>query len=179
VIEMTDYVVFEGEKAALNDFLKEFFPEDEISMVQNSLALLRDSLDETEEFRIKRELPTHTENSTLGLLVYNDNYFINVRKSSIALLGLILDIAFAKGFATFVLAHFGVTAEAIRKLTQDEKKFLIYVKAGKTVFDQEKNCYIIKDAAEDFSSEEIKEMTSNLKEHSIVQDIDGVLKVCF
>ena len=176
---MTDYVVFEGERAALKDFLKEYFPEDEISMVQNSLALLRDSLDETEEFRVKRELPTHTENSMMGLLIYNDNYFINVRKSSIALLGLILDNAFTQGFATFVLEHFGVTAEAIRKLTQDEKRFLIFVKSGRVVFDQEKNSYIIRDASEDFSSEEIKEMVKNLQEHSIVKDIDGVLKVCF
>lgn len=176
---MTDYVSFEGGKTELMDFLKEYYSECEIGKVQNGLAILRDSLDETEVFRVRRKLPEQTENGMMGLLIVNDSYYINVRKSSIALLGLMLDIVFTKGFASFVLAHFGVTAEAIRKLPQNEKKFLIFVKAGRVVFDEEKKCYIIKDSTEDFSVEEIKEMINNLKDLSIVREKEGVLKVCF
>lgn len=177
---MTDhYVSFEGDNTGITDFLKQYYREDEIELVKRSFSLLRDSLDSSEKLVIHKEVPA-LDGTTMGLMFLQDNYYINVRISSIAFLGLILDVAFTKGFASFVLATFGVTAKAIRKLKPEEKKVLVLVRAGKVRFNSEGTAYVIEDeVSQDFTDEDIKAIILKLEDDDIVYDKDGVLKMYF
>lgn len=65
--------------------------------------------------------------------------------TTIAFIGLLLDIEFTEGFSSFVLGVFGVVADVIRKLSDTEKCVLLLVKAGDILI--EEGQYVLKDSA--------------------------------
>lgn len=71
------------------------------------------------------------------------DYYINIKKTTLAFLGLVIDIRFTKGFLGFVLSVFGVHAEAIRKLSKKEKCVLLLVKYDSIKYESGK--YFVQD----------------------------------
>lgn len=93
-------------------------------------------LDNDEIFEIKKEMQQQENN--LGFMIPNTNYYINVKKTTIALIGLLLDIQFTKGFTSFILETFGITADTIRKLSEIEKCVLLLIKTESVIIDEGK-----------------------------------------
>ena len=94
----SEYICFEGTSEELHKWLEDYFDADQVDLVVRSLPTLIEALNESES--VKAVKPKKDE---LELLISDDNYFINVRKTTLALLGLILDIAFTRGAATLAL----------------------------------------------------------------------------
>lgn len=175
----SEYVHFEGGNKGLDQFLGQYFSEEGTDLVHHNLSLLKDSLDESETFRIIQRVPDFGDYER-GFMFFQNNYYINLRMTTLALIGLILDIKFTKGFTTFVLATFGVKVGEIKELKQDEKQFLLLVNAGKVVKDQESGEYCINNENnQEFSSVKIRELADKLIEDKIIYDKDGKLKVFF
>ena len=175
----SEYVHFEGGDKDLDQFLGQYFSEESTSLVHHNMSLLKDSLDQSETFQISKSLPDLSENER-GFMFFRNNYYINLRMTTLALIGLILDLKYTKGFTTFVMSTLGIKAGEIKKLKQDEKQFLLLVNAGKVIKDQESGEYSVDDTNNhEISSEKIQEMADKLIEDKIVYDKDGKLKVFF
>ena len=160
---------------ATEDFLIDYYDEQDIPIIQHCLGTLHDALNETECLKVNSR-----EDSTLNLIIMDGKYFLNVRKTTIALIGLVLDIAFAKGFASFVLAVFGLNAAKIRKLEYSEKRVLLYVQAEKINFDPDKNEFVIHgDINYEFEAEQLKTIIEKLLEDEIISRKGNFLKINF
>lgn len=175
----SEYVHFEGVDKDLDRFLGQYFSEESASLVHHNMSLLKDSLDESETLQVRKTLPDSGDNER-GFMFFQNNYYINLRMTTLALIGLILDLTFTKGFTTFVMSTLGIKVGEIKKLKQDEKQFLLLVNAGKVIKDQESGEYSVDDTNNhEFSSEKIQEITDKLIEDKIVYDKDGKLKIFF
>ena len=168
-----EYISFEGTDEELNEFLGGYFEKAQIPLVRHCLGTLYDALDETETLRAETE-----DHQEIGLILPGGNYFLNVRKTTIALLGLVLDIAYTRGFASFVLQMFGVTADKIRKLSADEKQILLWINAGKISIDRETSEYIYADENCGFSSDQIRKIIDKLAEDEVVRNSGDTVKIC-
>ena len=101
-------------------------------MVRQSLPLLNDFLNESEFFQ-SREITT-SDNESMGFIVSNE-YSINIRKTTLILFAVILDMSLTKGAAMGLLTMTGVASQSIRRLNKDEKKVIPLINAGKISFD--------------------------------------------
>ncbi len=172
-----EYVFFEGTGAKMESFWANYFDQTGVALVQRNLGIIHDALNKTEHFDIK-----HTDDSSMNLVMMDGEYFLSVRKTTIALVGLILDITFTKGFATFVLGLFGFHADQIRKLNYEEKRILLLIQADKIWFDHARNEYnkAIDDEIDyEFPPETIKTIINGLIDKGIVVRKDNRLKVAF
>lgn len=97
--------------------------------IVRSLPLFSNVIDDDEEVEITRR--EHGQKNGMGFVIPKTNYYINLKMTTIAFVGLLLDIGFTEGFTSFALSIFGVTADAIRKLSDTEKCVLVLVKAGR------------------------------------------------
>ncbi len=171
-----DFISFEGSSKELDGFLGEYFPADQIKLVRKTMPSLVTALNKDETIK---KVQKKDDAGGLGLIIFDD-YFINVRKTTLALFALVMDIAYTKGFATFIFAAFGITAEKIRKLDYDEKQILLLINAEKILIDTEKDEYEINDERDyGYSSEEIKSIIDKLEEDDVVIRKGRELRVAF
>lgn len=121
-----DYINIQGDENTVILELSKYTSQGGAKLIIQNMSSFMDVLDDDEAFDIKKEKPEQTDG--LGFIVPKTNYYLNVKKTTIAFIGLLLDIQFAEGFASFVLNIFGITADAIRKLTNIEKCVLLLLK---------------------------------------------------
>lgn len=175
---INDYIVFNGTDTDLTSFLSEFFPPDQIKLVHSTLPLLKSSLNEFETFEKKR-VEMDSDGSGLNLIVL-DNYYINMRKTTLAFFALVMDIACTKGFATFIFETFGVSSHKFRKLSFDEKQIILLINAEKILIDTNTDVYEINDERDyGYSSEKIKFIIDKLVEDDVVIRKGRSLKIVF
>ncbi len=140
-----DYVRIQGDENTIIQELSKYVNQGGAKLILQNLSSYIDVFDDDETFDIKEEKQEQEEG--LGFVVPQTNYFLNVKKTTIAFVGLLFDIQFTKGFASFILEVFGVTADTIRKLTDIEKCVLLLIKTdsvsmdnGKYMFCDAPNC---------------------------------------
>ena len=108
--------------------LSKYVNSDGARIFVHNLQMFSNVLDEDERVEIKRE--KRKQKTGMGFVVPKTNYYINLKMTTIAFIGLLLDISFTEGFTSFALEIFGVTAGVIRKLSDKEKCVLFHIKAG-------------------------------------------------
>jgi len=133
-----DFIHIEGSETEVIHTLSEFMNEGSVLLLIRSMPLYSTLLDDCETFKRADNQPSEND---MGLIVPKSNYFVNMKKTTIALVGLLLDVRFTMGFSSFVLSHFGIQAEAIRKLSPVEKCVLLHIKAS-SIRTSEGTCYI-------------------------------------
>ena len=171
----SEYICFEGTAEELHKWLEDYFDADQVDLVVRSLPTLVEALNESES--VKAVKPKKDE---LELLISDDNYFINVRKTTLALLGLILDIAFTRGAASLALQLTGNGADKIRKLSYDEKQILLLINADKILIDPGTGEYSINDEKNyHYTSGRIKEIIDKMADNDIVKVNGRDIRICF
>lgn len=120
-------IVVRGDEKEIIAELSKYIDPGDVRIVVRSLPVFSELIDDDEVLEISKE--TQEQGSSMGFVVPKTNYYINLKKTTIALIGLLLDIGFAEGFAAFILGIFGVSADVIRKLSDTEKCVLFLVKA--------------------------------------------------
>lgn len=125
--EAVEYVTAEGDEDAVIGALSAYVGEGGAKLILKSLPLCRELLGEGEFFEEGRsfEGPAHG----MGFMVPRSSYYINLKKTTLALLGLLLDVYFTKGFTSFLLSLFGVTADSFQRLSDVEKCVLLFLRS--------------------------------------------------
>lgn len=136
-------ILIRGEEKDIISELSKYINPDDIKMIIRSLPVFSDLIDDDEDLEISRA-GQEPENG-MGFVIPKSNYYINLKKTTIAFIGLVLDIRFTEGFTSFILSIFGVAADAIRKLSDMEKCVLFLVKADAVLTGEDE--YTLKDSA--------------------------------
>ncbi len=121
-----DYINIQGDENSIIQELSKYMNQGGAKLIVQNLSSYIDILDDDEIFDVKEE--KREQENGLGFMIPKTNYYLNVRKTTIAFIGLLFDIQFTKGFASFILDIFGVTADTIRKLSEVEKCVLLLIK---------------------------------------------------
>lgn len=121
-------IVVHGDEKEIISELSKYINPDDVRIVVRSLPAFRELIEDDEALEIRKE--SREQGSGMGFVIPKTNYYINLKMTTIAFIGLILDIAFTKGFAAFIFGLFGFTADVIRKLPDTEKCVLLLVKEG-------------------------------------------------
>lgn len=172
-----EYICFKGNDDELNVLLSEYFSKEQISVVRQSLPLLNDFLNES-EFIQSREITT-SDNESMGFIVSNE-YSINIRKTTLILFAVILDMSLTKGAAMGLLTMTGVASQSIRRLNKDEKKVIPLINAGKISFDADTGKYKINDGTDHgYSPEQLKLIIDKMLDNEIVEKEGEALKIAF
>ena len=170
-----EYVSFEGSDKEFDAFLSEYYEGNKTELFLHSMGTVYDALNETETVRIVLKDSCDVR---LGLVTTEMNYHLNVRKTTLALIGLIMDITLTKGFASFALEMFGVTAGKIRRLTPKEKQILLLINAEKILIDEKTDTYEINDERDyGFTSDQIKSIIDKLVDDEVVKRKGRELKI--
>ncbi len=119
-------IVIHGDEKEIIGELSNYINPDDVRIVVRSLPVFRELIEDDETLEIRKG--SQEQGSGMAFVIPKTNYYINLKVTTIAFIGLILDIAFAEGFAAFILGLFGVTADVIRKLSDTEKCVLLFVK---------------------------------------------------
>ena len=172
-----EYICFKGNDDELNELLSKYFLRAQIGMARQSLPLLNDFLNESEFFQ-SREI-TASDNESMGFIVSNE-YSINIRKTTLILFAVILDMSLTKGAATGLLTMTGVASQSIRRLNNDEKKIIPLINAGKISFDADTGKYMINDGTDHgYSPDQLKSIIDKMLDNEIVEKEGEVLKIAF
>ncbi|MBP3477754.1 MAG: hypothetical protein J6K48_15785 [Lachnospiraceae bacterium] len=123
-----DYINIQGDENTIIRELSNYMNQGGAKLIVQNLSSFMDVLGDDEAFDIKEEIQKQEDG--LGFIVPRTNYYLNVKKTTIAFIGLLFDIQFTKGFASFVLDILGITADKIRKLTDIEKCVLLLIRTG-------------------------------------------------
>lgn len=173
-----EHIFFRGSSTELDTYLSEFFPPDQTRIVRNMMPMLRASLNESEVLE-KESVTRQCADALLGLIVEED-YHLNMRKTTLALFALVMDIACTKGFTTFVFETFGLSSHKLRRLNYDEKQIVLLINAEKILTDADGNQYEINDERDyGYSSDEIRRIIDKLVEDDVVIRKGRKLKVAF
>lgn len=121
-----DYINIQGDENTIILELSKYMNQGGAKLMIQNLISFMDALDEDDVFNITEEIPEQKDG--LGFIVPKTNYYLNIKKTTLAFIGLLFDIQFTQGFTSFVLNIFGITADTIRKLSNIEKCVLLLVK---------------------------------------------------
>lgn len=136
------YITIHGNENDIISELSQYMsPSDARIMVRN-FSVFKNLLDEDETLEINRKSPD-SENG-LNFLIPTTNYYVNLKMTTFAFIGLILDIEFTKGFTSFILSAFGISVDVIKKLSDTEKCVLLLVKAEAVLVREDK--YVLIDS---------------------------------
>ena len=138
-----DYINIQGDENSIIQELSKYMNQGGAKLIVQNMPSFMDILDDDEAFDITKEKQEQEEQ--LGFMVPKTNYYLNVKKTTIAFIGLLFDIQFTQGFASFALNIFGITADTIRKLTDIEKCVLLLLKTDSIIIDNGE--YAISDAS--------------------------------
>lgn len=136
-------IMIRGDEEDVIEELSKYVNGDGVRVVVRSLLAFSNVIDDDEELEINRG--QDCQENSMGFVIPKTNYYINLKMTTIAFVGLLLDIGFTEGFSSFTLSIFGVTADAIRKLSDTAKCVLLLVKAGDVWVEEGK--YILRDSA--------------------------------
>ncbi len=136
-----DYINIQGDEGIVISELSKYVNQGGAKLIVQNLPFFIDVLDDGETFEIEKE-KQERENG-LGFMVPKTNYYLKVKKTTLAFIGLLLDIQFENSFASFALNIFGITVDTIRKLKDMEKCVLLLVKTNSIVMDNGK--YMLND----------------------------------
>ena len=123
-----DYINIQGDESTIIQELTKYMNQGGAKLILQNLSSFMDVLDDDETFDVREE--KQRKEDGLGFMVPKTNYYLNVRKTTIAFIGLLFDIQFTQGFASFALNIFGITADTIRKLSNIEKCVLLLLKSN-------------------------------------------------
>lgn len=84
-----------------------------LSFIDNNKGVLSDG----EIYQVKTKLPS-LEAGTMGFLIMESEYYINLKYSTIIILSLILDIKLTKGFASVLIGFLGITNTSFVKINE-------------------------------------------------------------
>lgn len=130
-----DYINIQGDKNTVIRELTKFMDQEGAEFVIQNQQFLEAVLDEDDAFYSKIE--AEQKGGILGFTIPKTNYYINMKKTTLAFIGLIFDIQLTKGFASFVLNIFGITADTIRKLSDIEKCILLLIRSDSIITDND------------------------------------------
>ncbi len=128
-----DYINLHGDENTIIAELSKYMNQGGAKLVLQNLLSFVSVLDDDESFTIKKEMTEQKDG--FGFIVPKTNYYLNIRKTTIAFIGLLFDIQFTQGFASFVLNVFGFSADTIRKLSNIEKCVLLLLKSNSISMD--------------------------------------------
>lgn len=131
-----DYINIQGDESIVISELSKYVNQGGAKLIVQNLPFFMDVLRNDETFEIKEE--KQEQENGLGFMVPKTNYYLNLKKTTLAFIGLLLDIRFENSFAPFALNIFGITADTIRKLKDMEKCVLLLVKTDSIVMDNGK-----------------------------------------
>lgn len=121
------YITIRGNENDIISELSQYMSPSNARIIVRNLSAFTDLIDDDETLEINREYPDLGDG--MDFLIPATNYYVNLKMTTLAFIGLMLDIEFTKGFASFILNVFGITADAIRKLSDTEKCVLLLIKA--------------------------------------------------
>lgn len=119
-------MIIRGDEKDIISELSKYIESDDVRTVVRSLSAFRDLIDDDETLEIERKI--QTQKNVMEFIIPKTNYYINLKITTIAFFVFLLDLNFTEGFASFIMSIFGVTADAIRKLSDTEKCVLLLVK---------------------------------------------------
>lgn len=119
-------IVVRGDEKDIISELSKYINPGDVRIVVRSLPAFSELLEDDEFLEISKD--AQEQGNGMGFVIPKTNYYINLKMTTIALIGLLLDIGFTEGFAAFILGIFGVAADVIRKLSDMEKCVLLLVK---------------------------------------------------
>ena len=128
-----DYINIQGDENTIIQELSKYMNQGGAKLIVQNMSSFIDVLGDDEVFDAMEE--KQEQKDGLGFMVPKTNYYLNIKKTTIAFIGLLFDIQFTKGFASFVLDIFGITADTIRKLTDMEKCILLLLKTDSITID--------------------------------------------
>lgn len=137
------HITIQGNENDIISELSQYMSPSNARIIVRNLPAFNDLLDEDETLELKRECPD--SKNSMDFLIPTTKYYVNLKMTTFAFIGLLLDIEFVKGFASFVLSVFGITADAIRRLSDTEKCVLLLVKAEGVLIREDK--YVLIDSA--------------------------------
>lgn len=120
-------IVVRGDEKDIISELSKYIDPGDVRIVVRSLPVFGELIEDDEALEISKG--TQEQGNGMGFVIPKTNYYINLKMTTIALIGLLLDIGFTEGFTVFILGIFGVSADVIRKLSDTEKCVLFLVKA--------------------------------------------------
>lgn len=189
-VNKLEYIKVNGNENDIITALAEYMSESSAKLIINMIPFYIEILN-GEEFYIKEEV--RKKEQGLGLIIPSTNYYINIKMTTLALLGLLIDIRFTQGFSSFVLNNFGVTADAIRKISNIEKCVLLLI-INKSILCDNKN-YIVDENAKCvnyaqsctdrqynkcvMSTDKLRETIGLLEEKNIIKQNGNKLKYIF
>lgn len=137
---MEHFIIRGNEEDVISELSKYMDTSGARTIVRN-LSFFNDLIDDDEILEINGKV--HGQGDRMEFMVPKTNYYINLKMTTIAFMGLLLDIGFTEGITSFVLNIFGVAADAIRKLSDTEKCVLLLIKRGFILIDESK--YVLDD----------------------------------
>ncbi len=112
-----EYVNVSGNRSKVMEELTKYIDPSDVEVFLQNLSAFQDILGEDEAFRVE---DSDASKSYYSWTTPDMSYYINLRKTTIAFLGLLLDLKYADGIASFVLPILGLGADSIRKLEDCE-----------------------------------------------------------
>ena len=131
-----EYINIQGNEDIIIHELSKYMNQGGAKIIVQFFSSYIDILDDDEIFDVKKE--TRQPENGLGFMIHKTNYYLNVKKTTIAFIGLLFDIQFTKGFTSFILDVFGITADTIREMSEIEKCVLLLIKTGSVIMDNGK-----------------------------------------
>ena len=150
-----------------------------------------ESILEEEEYLEIEKAPMIYKPGVYNTMLLNANYSINIRKSLIIFLMLVLDSKMTKGIASTCLVLTGVSAQTIHKISEYERCILLDTLIGQKwiaedylYFNQECvqndiTCPYRKDYQCCRSLDNIEMLLDDLKTKQILNNKNGVIKISF
>ena len=135
-------IVIRGDEEVMVEELSKYVSRDGARVFVRSLLALNNVIDDDEKIEIVKG--KDGQKNSMGFMIPKTNYYINLKMTTIAFIGLLLDIRFTEGFSSFALSVFGVTADMIRKLSNTAKCVLLLVKSGDILAEEDK--YVLGDS---------------------------------
>lgn len=131
-----------GEEKDIISELSKYIDSGDVRIFVRSLPAFSELIEDDEVLKISKG--TRDQERGMGFMIPKTNYYINLKMTTIAFIGLLLDVEFTKGFASFILSIFGVAADVIRKLSDMEKCVLFLVKEEAVLAKEDK--YTLRDS---------------------------------
>lgn len=99
-----NYINIHGDENAIIQELSKYMSQGGAKIIVQNLSSYIDVLDDDETFDVKEE--KQEQENRLGFMVPKTNYYLNVKKTTIALIGLLFDIQVHGRLCFFCIRHF-------------------------------------------------------------------------
>ncbi len=161
-----------------------------VDKIFNYLQEHNDLLSNDEYVEIKIEYPKFPP-GTLGMMIMNKKYSVNIKIATIVIIAFLLDISFSKGLANLSLNLAGFSSQVLQKIKEEEKCLVIDILMGNKKVEKDFDFYnkecVQNDIECPFRDEYICKRTvkiicdqiKNLKSKQIIKIKNGIIKQTF